>query len=76
MMLLEKARAKVYGSYENLFKSQCPPYSAIEELTFAPSEKFRVSDTASEGEVEKLWKILIGGSTNHRPVMVKTGSTN
>jgi hypothetical protein len=37
LMLLEKARAKVYGSYENLFASNSTPKHIFEQITFAPT---------------------------------------
>jgi calpain-15 len=37
IMLLEKARAKVYGSYENMFASNSDPKNILEQITFAPS---------------------------------------
>jgi hypothetical protein len=37
LMLLEKARAKVYGSYENLFASNSTPKQIFEQITLAPT---------------------------------------
>jgi hypothetical protein len=41
-MLLEKARAKVYGSYENLFAANSSPKSIFQQISFAPTDQFTV----------------------------------
>ena len=41
MMLVEKARAKLYGSYQKMFKKGGDPKGCLQELTFAPTEVIR-----------------------------------
>jgi calpain-15 len=37
VMLVEKAQAKVYGSYENMLASNSDPKIVLEKITFAPT---------------------------------------
>ena len=40
-ILLEKARAKLYESYENMLKNSGSVRKIIEEFTYAPSKNIR-----------------------------------
>ena len=65
MMVLEKGRAKTYGSYEKMIQGSNNVKNCLQELTFAPTENLKTENT----NADELWERIVEGSKNHRPML-------
>lgn len=54
-MLLEKARAKLYGSYEKMIWNSKSIKSCWQDITFAPSVSYKTLNTNSEDLWDKIF---------------------
>ena len=63
-MLLEKARAKLHGSYEKMLKATTTPRQVWQELTFAPSDQIRHSNYNQQ----ELWGQILAAAGRHSPM--------
>jgi uncharacterized Fe-S cluster-containing MiaB family protein len=55
VLLLEKARAKLHGSYEQMIKQSQSARNALQEITFAPTDIHKSAGTSKDD----LWNKLV-----------------
>jgi hypothetical protein len=65
MMLVEKARAKLYGSYKQMVEHSGSVKTVMQELTFAPAEVYKTAAI----DKEELWEKLFEATRGGRPVL-------
>lgn len=56
VIFLEKAYAKIYGSYEKIESGF--PGAALRDLTGAPFTSWSRGDNINDEEVDKLWQLV------------------
>jgi hypothetical protein len=65
MMLLEKARAKLCGSYKKMIELSSNIKLNMQDLTFAPVESLKVASTPKDD----LWDKIAEAAKNNKPLL-------
>ena len=65
MMVVEKARAKLYGSYEKMYQNANNIKLCLQEISFAPTETY----PSSGMDKDVLWERLVEATKSNKPTL-------
>lgn len=72
VLMMEKARAKAYGSYKNMAEQGDDVRRVLQEFTFAPTDVFKTDNMGKE----ELWEIITQATTSSGVIKPMIGYTS